>query len=212
MTGYATGPHLDYRVKKGNTFVNPRKISLPPAQPVTNANMASFIDLRDRHLARLSSVRVGDGRGERRLRRGVRPTARRAAAPRRILLFRLPLDNDGEKGNPRACVLRLVLELRSRAPRRDVRGHGVLLQSEHPSRDGIRAPPRRDAVACATGSGCRSSRETVRETRWWKEIVPLPGSSREERALLDLLPVQARGDGAKGRGARASRFSRRPSP
>jgi len=61
MTGYATGPHLDYRVKKGNTFVNPRKISLPPAQPVTSANMASFIDLRDRHLARLASVSVVDG-------------------------------------------------------------------------------------------------------------------------------------------------------
>jgi hypothetical protein len=61
MTGYATGPHLDYRVKKGNSFVNPRKISLPPAEPVTKANMASFIDLRDRHLARLASVRVSDG-------------------------------------------------------------------------------------------------------------------------------------------------------
>jgi murein DD-endopeptidase MepM/ murein hydrolase activator NlpD len=62
-SGYATGPHLDYRVKKGNTFVNPRKISLPPAAPVTNANMAAFIDLRDRHLARLASVRVDDGAG-----------------------------------------------------------------------------------------------------------------------------------------------------
>lgn len=61
MTGYATGPHLDYRVKKGNTFVNPRKISLPPAQPVTKTNMASFIDLRDRHLSRLASVRTADG-------------------------------------------------------------------------------------------------------------------------------------------------------
>ncbi len=61
MTGYATGPHLDYRVKKGNTFLNPRKVSLPPAQPVTNANMASFIDLRDRHLARLANVSVGEG-------------------------------------------------------------------------------------------------------------------------------------------------------
>jgi murein DD-endopeptidase MepM/ murein hydrolase activator NlpD len=60
QTGYATGPHLDYRVKKGDTFINPRKISLPPAKPVTGANMASFIDIRDRHLARLSSVRVGE--------------------------------------------------------------------------------------------------------------------------------------------------------
>jgi len=61
MTGYATGPHLDYRIKRGNSFVNPRRISLPPAKPVTGANMASFIDLRDRHLARLSSVRPVDG-------------------------------------------------------------------------------------------------------------------------------------------------------
>ena len=59
-TGYSTGPHLDYRVMKGNVFINPRKISLPPAKPVTGANMASFIDLRDRHLAKLASVRVGD--------------------------------------------------------------------------------------------------------------------------------------------------------
>jgi murein DD-endopeptidase MepM/ murein hydrolase activator NlpD len=41
QTGYATGPHLDYRVKKGNTFVNPRKISLPPAAPVTITPFAS---------------------------------------------------------------------------------------------------------------------------------------------------------------------------
>lgn len=58
-TGYATGPHLDYRVMQGNKFVNPRTISLPPAAPVSSAEMASFVDLRDRHLARLSSVRTG---------------------------------------------------------------------------------------------------------------------------------------------------------
>jgi murein DD-endopeptidase MepM/ murein hydrolase activator NlpD len=58
MTGYATGPHLDYRIKIGNTFVNPRKVSLPPAKPITSANMASFIDLRDRHLARLDCIGV----------------------------------------------------------------------------------------------------------------------------------------------------------
>jgi murein DD-endopeptidase MepM/ murein hydrolase activator NlpD len=60
MTGYATGPHLDYRVKKGNTFLNPRKVSLPPAKPITRENMASFIDLRDRHLARLASLHTAD--------------------------------------------------------------------------------------------------------------------------------------------------------
>jgi murein DD-endopeptidase MepM/ murein hydrolase activator NlpD len=60
MTGFATGPHLDYRVMKNNVFVNPRTVSLPPANPISNANMASFIDLRDRHLARLGSIVVGE--------------------------------------------------------------------------------------------------------------------------------------------------------
>ena len=33
-TGYATGPHLDYRVKCGGHFVNPRTLKLPAAAPV----------------------------------------------------------------------------------------------------------------------------------------------------------------------------------
>jgi murein DD-endopeptidase MepM/ murein hydrolase activator NlpD len=61
QTGYATGPHLDYRIMINNRFVNPRSISLPPARPVTSANMASFIDLRDRHLARLGGIKFIDG-------------------------------------------------------------------------------------------------------------------------------------------------------
>jgi murein DD-endopeptidase MepM/ murein hydrolase activator NlpD len=84
MTGYATGPHLDYRVKKGNSFVNPRKISLPPAKPVTTANMASFIDLRDRSLARLSSVRAGDGAAN------VAAAASPAGAEKEALRIRYP--------------------------------------------------------------------------------------------------------------------------
>ncbi len=62
-TGYATGPHLDYRVMKGVRFVNPRTISLPPAAPVSVERMASFIDLRDRNLSRLSSIETAGDTG-----------------------------------------------------------------------------------------------------------------------------------------------------
>lgn len=44
-TGYATGPHLDYRVKKDGRFVDPRKLDLPSSDPVSKASMAAFNDM-----------------------------------------------------------------------------------------------------------------------------------------------------------------------
>ncbi len=41
-TGYATGPHLDYRVKRSGRFVNPRKLKLPAAAPVPDTCRESF--------------------------------------------------------------------------------------------------------------------------------------------------------------------------
>ena len=55
-TGLATGPHLDYRVHKNNTPIDPLKMEAPPSYPVKPALMDSFLVVRDKVLMELDSM------------------------------------------------------------------------------------------------------------------------------------------------------------
>ncbi|MCH5330366.1 MAG: peptidoglycan DD-metalloendopeptidase family protein [Alistipes sp.] len=52
-TGVSTGPHLDFRVWKGSTPIDPLKIPQEPAEPISKANRAAFESVRDRIVAEL---------------------------------------------------------------------------------------------------------------------------------------------------------------
>ena len=54
-SGLATGPHLDYRLKKNGAYINPVTAhrAMPPADPVPATQMAAFRQARDRALSEL---------------------------------------------------------------------------------------------------------------------------------------------------------------
>ena len=55
-TGVATGPHLDYRIKKNGKFIDPRKVDLPAADPVADAYRSQFESHRDQWAVRLAQL------------------------------------------------------------------------------------------------------------------------------------------------------------
>jgi murein DD-endopeptidase MepM/ murein hydrolase activator NlpD len=58
MTGSATGPHLDYRLKRNGAFVNPVSFHSrqEPGAPIAQAQLAAFTIARDAALTRLSAT------------------------------------------------------------------------------------------------------------------------------------------------------------
>jgi murein DD-endopeptidase MepM/ murein hydrolase activator NlpD len=61
-TGTATGPHLDYRLKRNGLFVNPLTVhrQQPPGAPIQGVHLAAFHDTRDAVLRQLSATVLAD--------------------------------------------------------------------------------------------------------------------------------------------------------
>ena len=53
-TGRSTGPHLDFRLWKGNTAINPLKVPQKPTEPISKENREKFERVKERIMAELN--------------------------------------------------------------------------------------------------------------------------------------------------------------
>jgi len=56
-TGLSTGPHLDYRIKKHNKFVNPLTLELPSGKSIPKTALADFNMLKNEMDVQLASIK-----------------------------------------------------------------------------------------------------------------------------------------------------------
>jgi murein DD-endopeptidase MepM/ murein hydrolase activator NlpD len=66
-TGAATGPHLDFRLLKGGTFVDPvaERRRQPPGDPIQPVHRAAFLAARDRMLKQIEATILADAANQR---------------------------------------------------------------------------------------------------------------------------------------------------